>query len=55
MKRIVLTLVTILISVSIFAQDFQGVATYKSKRKMDLKMDSTQFDSGMQELIMEKA
>ncbi len=54
MKRIVLTLVTILIGVSIFAQDFQGVATYKSKRKMDLKMDSTQLDSGMQELIMEK-
>ncbi len=56
MKRIVLTLATILISASIFAQDFQGVATYKSKRKLGLniKMDSTQVDSGMQDLVMEQ-
>jgi GLPGLI family protein len=35
------------------AQDFQGVATYKSKRQMDVKLDSTQIDSEMQERIME--
>lgn len=54
MKRIVLTLATILIGISIFAQDFQGVATYKSKQKLDFKMDSTQVDSGMQDLVMEQ-
>jgi GLPGLI family protein len=35
------------------AQDFQGVATYKSKRKMDIKMDSTQMDGDMQKQMME--
>ena len=34
------------------AQDFQGVATYKSQRKMDIKLDSTQVNSGMQEQMM---
>ena len=27
---------------SLFAQDFQGLATYKTQRKLDLKIDSTQ-------------
>ena len=35
------------------AQNFQGVATYKSKTKIDIKLDSTQVASGMQEQIME--
>ncbi len=35
------------------AQDFQGVATYKTKRKVDLKMDSTQVSSEMQDQMME--
>ena len=41
------------ITTSVMAQDFQGVATYKSKRKMDIKMDSTQMDGDMQKQMME--
>jgi len=36
---------------SLIAQDFQGVATYKTQRKLDIKMDSTQV-GGMQDEIM---
>ena len=37
-----------------FAQDFQGVATYKTQRKLDLKIDSTQVGGGeMQKQIMD--
>lgn len=35
------------------AQEFQGEATYKSKRKVDIKLDSTQMASGMAEQMME--
>ncbi|RIA10712.1 GLPGLI family protein [Flavobacteriaceae bacterium MAR_2010_72] len=35
------------------AQDFQGVATYKSKRKVDIKLDSTQVNSEMHQRMME--
>jgi GLPGLI family protein len=49
-----------LIIVSIFllcgtitAQDFIVEATYKSKRQIDVKLDSTQMNSGMQEQVME--
>jgi GLPGLI family protein len=39
----------LLISVSsVFAQDITGIATYKSQRKMDIKLDSTQFNDEMQ-------
>ena len=38
---------------SLFAQDFQGVATYKTKRKLDVKIDSTQVGgSEMQKQLM---
>ena len=43
----------ILIANSVKAQDFQGVATYKSKTKIDIQLDSTQVSSGMQEQVME--
>lgn len=36
---------------SLIAQDFQGTATYKTQRKLDIKMDSTQV-GGMQDEIM---
>lgn len=52
MKKNVLVLVVMLLTVSLFAQDFQGVATYKSKRKLDIKLDSTQVDSGMHQRLM---
>ena len=35
------------------AQEFQGEATYKSKRKVDIKLDSTQMASGMGDHIQE--
>ena len=39
---------------SLFAQDFQGVATYKTQRKLDTKIDSTQVGGGeMQKQIMD--
>jgi GLPGLI family protein len=34
------------------AQDFKGIATYKSQRKMDIQMDSTQMNSDMQKQMM---
>ncbi|MDA0325906.1 MAG: GLPGLI family protein [Bacteroidetes bacterium] len=38
---------------SLFAQDFQGLATYKAQRKLDLKIDSTQVGGGeMQKQLM---
>lgn len=50
-KILVLALTTVLTSAS--AQDFQGIATYKTQRKIDIKMDSTQMDSEMQTKMME--
>ncbi len=43
----------IMITVNISAQDFQGEATYKSKRQVDVKLDSTKMDSEMQKRVME--
>jgi len=46
-------LIYITIALSLFftsllsAQDFKGIATYKSQRKMDIKMDSTQMNNEM--------
>jgi len=52
MKQSVLLIITVLLSSTLLAQDFQGVATYKSHRKLDIKLDSTQVGSGMQEMLM---
>ncbi len=35
------------------AQDFQGIATYKTQRKLDIKIDSTKMPSGMHAKMME--
>jgi GLPGLI family protein len=43
----------ILITSTIIAQDFQGVATYKTQRKIDIKMDSTKMNDAMQTKMME--
>ena len=37
---------------SMHAQDFQGIATYKTQRKLDIKLDSTQVPSEMQEQLL---
>ena len=36
----------------IFAQDFKGIATYKSQRKMNIEMDSTHVNDEMQKQMM---
>ena len=38
-------------STTMFAQEFQGVATYKTQRKLDIQIDSTQV-GGMQDQLM---
>ena len=40
------------ITTATIAQDFQGVATYKSHRKVELKLDSTQMGGEMYERMM---
>ena len=49
----VLVLSLSLIVVKVNAQDFQGIATYKSKRKLEIKLDSTQVNSEMHQKMME--
>lgn len=50
-RIIVLALIVVFSKVS--AQDFQGVATYKTQRSIDIKMDSTQMNSEMHTKMME--
>ncbi|WP_298541557.1 GLPGLI family protein [uncultured Aquimarina sp.] len=49
-----LIVLIILLSIeNISAQDFQGIATYQTNRKFDVKLDSTQLNSEMQKQIHE--
>jgi GLPGLI family protein len=48
-----LVLAVALLVTKVHAQDFQGIATYKSKRKIEIKLDSTQANSEMQQRMME--
>ena len=50
--KVIIVAALLLVS-KVNAQEFSGEATYKSKRKIDIKLDSTQVDSGMQERMME--
>ncbi|MFP4847003.1 GLPGLI family protein [Winogradskyella sp. PE311] len=50
-RAIVLTLAVVLSTVN--AQTFQGVATYKTQRQVDIKIDSTQMNSDMHTKMME--
>ena len=52
--HITLSLVLSLWMTSIFAQEFRGIATYKTDRKFDLEMDSTQVNSEMQKQLAAK-
>jgi GLPGLI family protein len=45
-------ILSLLISSSLVSQEIQGVATYKSQRKVDVQLDSTQMQDGMREQIM---
>jgi len=51
-KNISLLLIVLFISNTIIAQDFQGIATYKSQRKLSIKLDSTQMDSDRHQDMM---
>jgi GLPGLI family protein len=55
MTTIIRTLVVALALVftGLHAQDFQGVATYKTQRQIDIKMDSTQVNNEMQAQMIE--
>ena len=44
----------LIFSVTLSAQDFQGMATYKSARKVDLKMDDSSANSEMKKQIEEQ-
>jgi len=48
-----LVVFAVLIVVQLNAQNFQGVATYKTKRQVDIKLDSTKVNSEMQKQIVE--
>ncbi len=51
--RILAIGVVFLVATNVSAQDFQGVATYKSKRKVDIKLDSTKVSSDLQKQMMD--
>ncbi len=44
--------ITLFFTTLLSAQDFKGIATYKSQRKMDIQMDSTQMNSDMHKQMM---
>ncbi|SEL14773.1 GLPGLI family protein [Aquimarina amphilecti] len=46
-------LITLFVIGNISAQDFQGVATYSTDRKLEIQLDSTQMNSEMQKQIHE--
>lgn len=49
----IITLLIMAITTNVMAQDFQGIATYKSQRKFDIKLDSTQMNSEMHQRMMD--
>ena len=53
MKQIFTLITALLLTSLISAQGFQGIATYKSKRKINIKLDSTQIESDMHKKMME--
>lgn len=52
MKQIIIIILVITLSNSLLAQGFQGIATYKTKRKLDVKLDSTQMNSDMHQRMI---
>ena len=45
-------LITLFLTATVHGQEIAGVATYKSQRKMDIKLDSTQMNNEMQKQVM---
>ncbi|WP_296314118.1 GLPGLI family protein [Winogradskyella sp. UBA3174] len=50
--RVLVLALTFVVS-GVNAQDFQGVATYRTQQKIDIKMDSTKMNSDMQTKMIE--
>lgn len=53
MKQFAVIIVMLLVSSTVIAQDFQGIATYKSHRKIDILLDSTQMETDMHKRMIE--
>ncbi len=55
MTTLIRTFIMVLLSLvaTLQAQDFQGIATYKTQRQLDIKLDSTQVNSEMQSKMVE--
>ena len=45
-------IIAFLMSGATYAQNIQGIATYKTQRKMDIQLDSSQVDDAMKEQLM---
>lgn len=52
MKRPLLWLLAIMIQFPVFGQQITGIATYKTQRKVDIDLDSTQLDDGMRKQML---
>ncbi len=52
--KLVIAFVFMLLNTLVYAQDFQGVATYKTSMKMDFKMDSVSVSQGINKEMKEK-
>ena len=53
-KSISITLILVFMVTTIIAQDFQGVATYKSHRKVNLKINDGNVNAEMQKQVQEQ-
>ncbi|WP_431158947.1 GLPGLI family protein [Winogradskyella poriferorum] len=51
--RVIVVALAVVFTTAIGAQEFQGVATYKTQRKVDIKLDSTQVNSDLQAKMLE--
>jgi len=54
MKNILITILALFLVNTISAQDFQGIATYKSHRKIDLQLNDGKQNAEMQKQIQEQ-
>ncbi|MEC3907649.1 GLPGLI family protein [Tamlana sp. 2201CG12-4] len=52
MKQLLIMVFALNIFSGALAQDFQGIATYKTKRRLDVKLDSTQMNSEMHQRMI---
>ena len=51
--RVIVVALAVVFTTAVGAQEFQGVATYKTQRKVDIKLDSTKINSDLQAKMLE--